>query len=70
METRLNDNEVREVARMQEKIDEYEMFIQSIYLMLKCRKTDLNYPHIHNALDYGRENYIWRKIKDNLNNIQ
>lgn len=30
METRLNDNEVREVAKMQSLIDEYETFILAL----------------------------------------
>ena len=30
METKLNDNEVREIAEMQRKIDSYEAFIMAI----------------------------------------
>lgn len=69
-ETKLNDNEVHEVARMQAQIDSYEMFIQSLFLMMKFKKTDMNYPHIHNGLEHRRENYIWKKIRDSLDNIQ
>ena len=43
MKTKLNDNEIREVARMQQKIDSYESFISTVNVMILRKKTDLNY---------------------------
>ena len=39
METKLNDNEVREIAEMQKKIDSYEGFIKAIFTMMKSNKS-------------------------------
>lgn len=67
METKLNDNEVKEVARMQEKIDAYEGFIRSLYIML-CSTKDLTTPMITNT-DFDREmNKIWRWVKEHKGN--
>lgn len=38
MGTKLNDNEVREIAEMQRKIDSYEAFITGIYIALIDKK--------------------------------
>lgn len=35
---RLNDNEVREVARMQQMIDSYEGFICALHMMMLSEK--------------------------------
>ena len=39
---RLNDNEVKEIAEMQMKIDTYESFICSVCAMVVTKKTDIN----------------------------
>lgn len=36
---RLNDNEVKEVAEMQRKIDSYEGFIKALWMMAKSGKS-------------------------------
>lgn len=67
METKLNDNEVKEVARMQEKIDAYEGFIRSLYIMLYSTK-DLTTPMTINT-DFDKEmNKIWRWVKEHKGN--
>lgn len=69
METRLNDNEVKEVAKMQSEINSYEAFILAVYCMLKGNKR-IDYPlFARTGLD-KQMNYIWRKVKDDLDNIQ
>lgn len=63
METRLNDNEVREVARMQAKIDAYEGFIRSLFIMMLSDKA-LTTPIIIGT-DFDKEmNKIWRWVKE------
>ena len=58
----LNNNEVKEVALMQQKIATYESFIKTLYVMMKCKKWDINYLVSNN--DMQKEmNYIWREIK-------
>lgn len=64
-EARLNDNEVREVAEMQQKIDSYEGFIRAAYMMALSGKV-VNYP-LFDGTDYTEEmNFIWRFIRDNI----
>ena len=63
METRLNDNEVKEVARMQAKIDAYERFISSLFMMMLSDK-DITIPKIYGT-DFDKEmNKIWRWVKE------
>lgn len=39
MKTKLNDNEVSEIAEMQKKIDSYEGFIKALFEMMKSNKS-------------------------------
>lgn len=62
METRMNDNEVKEIALMQKEIDSYEGFIKAIFLMAKFGK-DINYP-LFEGTKYTQEmGYLWNFIK-------
>lgn len=66
METKLNENEVKEVARMQMKIDTYESFICTINTMIFTKKTNLNYL-LFDGTDLTEEmNGIWRFIKQTI----
>lgn len=63
---RLNDNEVVEVARMQQKIDSYEGFIKALFMMAKSGK-DINYP-LFDGTDFTQEmNELWRFVHKNIN---
>lgn len=65
-ETRLNDNEVKEVALMQMKIDTYESFINSVWAMVATKKTDLNYL-LFDGTELTKEmNSIWRFVKQTI----
>lgn len=62
METKLKENEVKEIANMQKRIDSYEGFIKAIYIMAKSG-TLINYP-IFDGTQYRQEmSYLWRFIK-------
>ena len=62
METNFNNNEVKEIAKMQKKIDSYEGFIKAIHLMAKFGK-DINYP-LFDGTKYTQEmGYLWHFIK-------
>lgn len=62
MEKRLNENEVKEIAKMQKKIDSYEGFIKAIYLMAGLGK-DINYP-LFDGTKYTQEmGYLWHFVK-------
>ena len=65
METKLNDNEIREVAEMQMKIDSYEWFIKTLWMMAKSGKV-LNCPLFANTDFTDEMNFIWRFVKDKL----
>lgn len=63
METKLNDNEVREVAKMQSLIDEYETFILALSEMIRDKRnvcspmfvpTRLE-PTMHRVWDWVKE---------------
>lgn len=63
METKLNDNEVKEIAEMQQKIDSYEWFIRAAFIMAKSGHR-MNYP-IFSHTDFADEmNFIWKTIKE------
>ena len=65
METKLNDNEVMEIANMQRKIDTYEGFIKALFMMSKSGNV-LNYP-LFNGTDFTSEmNYLWTFVKNKL----
>ena len=66
-ESMLDDNEVREVAKMQMTIDIYESFISTVNVMILRKKTDLNYL-LFNGTPLTKEmKNIWRYIKDVIN---
>lgn len=64
---RLNDNEVKEIAQMQKKIDAYESFISTIYVMLATKKTNLNYLVFGGNPFTNEMNKIWRFVKEKIN---
>ena len=62
METKLNDNEVKEVARMQQMIDSYEGFIKALWMMAKSGKV-VNYP-LFDGTDFTDEmNFLWKFVR-------
>lgn len=65
METKLNDNEVKEIAKMQEKIDSYEGFIGAIFIMAKSKKF-INYPVFGGTELTHEMNFLWRFVKEHL----
>ena len=63
METKLNDNEVKEIVKMQQKIDSYEGFIRAAFIMAKSG-IHVNYPMFSHT-DFAYEmNLIWKTIKE------
>lgn len=67
METKLNDNEVKEVARMQQKIDTYEAFILTLNLMTHS-KMDITIPLFGDTNLDKEMNSIWRWVKEHKGN--
>ena len=67
MGTRLNDNEVREVARMQQMIDSYEGFIAALNMMMLSQK-ELNYPMFTDTNLDEEMNRIWRWVREHKSN--
>ena len=65
METKLNNNEVREIAEMQRKIDSYEAFILATSFLL-MGKDDIDYPIFARTHLDQRMERIWRFIKGKL----
>jgi hypothetical protein len=63
METKLNDNEVREIAQMQMKIDTYESFIGTLCATVVSGRTDLNYLLFDGTQLTKEMNAIWRFVK-------
>ena len=63
METKLNDNEVKEVARMQQMIDSYEGFIKALWMMMLSSKS-INYPQFTDTNLDKEMNRIWRWVKE------
>ena len=60
---RLNDNEVKEVARMQQQIDTYEAFIGALNLMV-LSKREIAVPVFRDTdLDKEMSN-IWRWVRE------
>ena len=64
---RLNDNEVREVARMQQMIDSYEGFICALRMMMLSEK-EINYPAFTDTNLYKEMNGICRWVKEHKDN--
>lgn len=67
MKTKLNDNEVREVAQMQTKIDSYESFISALNAMIVSHSTDLNYLLFEGTPLTNEMNKVWRFVKEKIN---
>lgn len=65
MKAGMNDNEVKEVASMQRKIDAYEGFIKALFMMSKSGKV-LNYPLFDGADFTSEMDYLWKFVKDKL----
>ena len=59
---RLNDNEVKEVARMQRKIDCYEVFIKALWMMAKSGKV-VNYPLLDGIGFTDEMNFLWNFVR-------
>jgi len=67
METKLNDNEVKEVARMQQMIDSYEGFIYALFMMMISKK-EINYPMFTDTNLDDEMNKIWRWVREHKDN--
>ena len=67
METKLNDNEVKEVARMQQMIDSYEWFIKALFIMMLSSKS-INYPQFTDTNLDKEMNKIWRWVREHKDN--
>lgn len=63
----MNDNEVREVAEMQRKINSYESFIVSLHKMI-LSKNNINYFAFTNTPLDKEMNKIWRWVKEHKDN--
>jgi hypothetical protein len=63
METKLNDNEVKTIAKMQSKIDSYEAFILATSFLI-MGKDDIDYPIFEKTLLQHQMNRIWKWIKE------
>jgi len=63
----LNDNEVKEVARMQQMIDSYEGFICALHMMMLSEK-EINYPQFTDTNFDKEMNKIWRWVKEHKGN--
>ncbi len=65
METKLNDNEVKEIAKMQEKMDAYEAFILATSILIRGNKN-IDYP-IFARTDLDKQmNRIWKWVKEHI----
>lgn len=64
---RLNDNEVKEVARMQEKIDAYEAFILAASFLVRGN-NNVNYTIFARTHLDKQMNCIWKWIKEHKDN--
>lgn len=64
---KLNDNEVREVAKMQKMIDSYEGFIAALSIMMLSER-DINYPKFTDTNFDSEMNRIWRWVKEHKAN--
>ena len=63
MKTKLNDNEVKEIVKMQQKIDSYEGFIRAVFIMAKFGKH-VNYPMFSHTDFTNEMKFIWKTIKE------
>jgi hypothetical protein len=63
---RLNDNEVKEVARMQQMIDSYEGFICALWMTMLSER-EINYPAFTDTNFDKEMKDIWRWVKEHKN---
>ena len=63
MKTKLNDNEVEEIVKMQQKIDSYEGFIRAAFILAKFG-NHVNYPVFSHTEFTSEMNFIWKTIKE------
>ena len=63
----MNDNEVKEVARMQQMIDSYEVFICALNIMM-ISKREINYLAFTDTNLDKEMNKIWRWVKEHKGN--
>ncbi len=68
METKLNGNEVKEVARMQQMIDSYEGFICALFMMMSSKKG-INYPSFTDTNLDNEMNKIWQWVKEHKDKL-
>ena len=67
METKLNENEVKEVARMQRLITKYENVITALYLKAKTGKEVKLL--LTEESDLQKEiNYLWQWVREHKDN--
>ena len=64
---RLNDNEVKEVARMQQLIDSYEGFICALHMMMLSER-EINFPLFTDTNLEEEMNGIWRCVREHKDN--
>lgn len=62
---RLNDNEVKEVARMQSLINGYEAFILALSFMAKGKKR-IDYPLFTDTELDKQMNWLWKWVKERV----
>ena len=67
METKLNDNEVREIVKMQQKIDSYEGFICALNRMMISEK-DVCVPIFTDTYLDKEMSRILRWVKEHKDN--
>lgn len=67
MKTKLNDNEVKEVARMQQMINSYEVFICALHIMMLSER-EINYSQFTDTNLDKEMNKIWRWVKEHKDN--
>ena len=67
METKLNENEVKEIAKMQKKIDSFEGFICALHMRMLSNKN-INYPAFTDTNFDKEMNKIWRWVKEHKDN--
>ena len=63
MEEKLNDNEVREIAKMQAQIDAYDCFITALW-MLSIGKQNINYPWFTTTPNDEIMRKLWEWVKE------
>ena len=67
METKLNDNEVREIARMQRLITKYENVISALFIKAKTG-TEIKLLQFEEQDMKEEICYLWKWIKEHKDN--